>query len=44
MKSKGEHVKVHKLKSLMGESKRGILAKKNITFKVVTTQVSCVQA
>lgn len=34
---KNEHVKVHKLKSLMGESNRGILAKKNITSKAATT-------
>lgn len=33
-----ERVKVHKLKSLMGERNRGILAKKNIRVKAATTQ------
>lgn len=30
-------VKVHKLKSLMGESNRGILAKKNIALEAAAT-------
>lgn len=32
-----ERVKVHKLKSLMGKSNRGILAKKDIASKAATT-------